>query len=163
MPKPYSSDLRQRAIALVEDGQSRSAVARLLNLSKSVVILWAKDYRETGKQAAKPMGGRRRFALLSERDWLLARIAAAPDLTGMALRAELAERGVKVSYDAVWRFLRAERLTFKKRMARPVRKRDLSWQCRSASTYPVSGTSPGQDGYPRVPGPHKNSGAVHHI
>jgi putative transposase len=64
------------------------------------------------------MGGRRRFALLAERDWLLARIASAPDLTGQALRAELAERGTKVSYDAVWRFLREERLTFKKKPAR---------------------------------------------
>lgn len=118
MPKPYSSDLRQRAIGLVEAGQSRAAVARLLGLGKATVILWVKDYRATGKQAAKPMGGRRRFALLGERDWLLARIAAAPDLTGQALRAELAARGIKVSYDAVWRFLRDERLTFKKKPAR---------------------------------------------
>ena len=118
MPKPYSADLRQRAIALVEGGQSRRAVAKLLNLDKSTVILWVKEFRATGKQAALPMGGRRRFALLSERAWLLARIAVAPDLTGRALRAELAERGTKVSYDAVWRFLREERLTFKKNSAR---------------------------------------------
>ena len=51
----------------------------------------------------------------------------------------------------------------KKRMARPVCKGDLGWLKRSASTYPVSGTSPGQDGYPRVPGPHKNFGVEHHI
>jgi transposase len=57
MPKPYSSDLRQRVIALVEAGQSRRAVARLLNIGKATVILWVKDYRATGKQAAKPMGG----------------------------------------------------------------------------------------------------------
>ena len=127
MPKPYSSDLRQRAIALVEGGQSRRGVAKLLDLDKSTVILWVKEFRATGKQAAAPMGGRRRFALLAERDWLLARIAAAPDLTGRALRAELAERGTKVSYDAVWRFLREERLTFKKKPARrragPARRR----------------------------------------
>ena len=115
MAKPYSSDLRRRAIGLVEAGQSRRAVAKLLDLDKSTVILWVKEYRATGRQAAKPMGGRRRFALLAERDWLLARIAAAPDLTVRALRAELAERGTKVSYDAVWRLLRDERLTFKKR------------------------------------------------
>lgn len=118
MPKPYSSDLRQRAIALVEAGQSCRSVARLLKLGKATVILWVKDYRETGKQAAKPMGGRRRFALLDERDWLLARIAAAPDLTGQALRVELAERGTKVSYDTVWRFLKEERLTVKKNSTR---------------------------------------------
>ena len=81
MAKPYSSDLRQRATALVEAGQSRRAVARLLNLDKSTVILWVKEFRATGKQSAMPMGGRRRFALLGQRDWLLARIAAAPDLT----------------------------------------------------------------------------------
>ena len=118
MPKPYSSDLRQRAIALVEGGQSRRGVAKLLELDKSTVILWVREFRATGKQAAAAMGGRRRFALLGERDWLLARMAAAPDLTGRALRAELAERGTKVSYDAVWRFLRDERLTFKKKPAR---------------------------------------------
>jgi transposase len=86
----------------------------LLNLDKSTMILWVKEYHATGKQAAKPMGGRRRFALLGEREWLLVRIAAAPDLTGRTPRAELAARGIKVSYDAVWRFLREERLTFKK-------------------------------------------------
>ena len=118
MPKPYSSDLRRRAIALVEAGQSRRAVARLLDLDKSTVILWVKEFRTTGKQSAMPMGGRRRHALLGQRDWLLARIAAAPDLTGRALRAELAARGTQVSYDAVWRFLREERLTFKKKPAR---------------------------------------------
>ena len=83
-------------------------------MDKSTVILWVKAFHATGKQAAAPMGGRRRFALLGERDWLLARVAAAPDLTERALRAELAARGTKVSYDAVWRFLRQERLTFKK-------------------------------------------------
>ena len=118
MPKAYSPDLRQRVIALVEGGQSRRAVARLLGLDKSTVIRWVDQFRTSGKQAPTPRGGRRRFALVGERDWLLARIAAAPDLTGRALRAELAARGTVVSYDAVWRFLRDERLTFKKKPAR---------------------------------------------
>ncbi len=52
MPKPYSSDLRQRAIALVEAGRSRAAVARLLSIGKSTVILWIKDHRATGTRAA---------------------------------------------------------------------------------------------------------------
>ena len=57
MPKPYSSDLRRRAIALVESGQSRRAVARLLDLDKSTVIWWVKEFRATGKQAAREPGG----------------------------------------------------------------------------------------------------------
>ena len=34
---------------------------------------------------------------------------------------------------------------------------------RSASAYPVSGPSPGQDGYPRVSDPHKSLGVEHRI
>jgi transposase len=85
----------------------------------SSVIRWCQRQRALGTCAAKPMGGRRRFILLSERDWLLlARLAAAPDLTVRGLRSELVGRGVKVSYGAVWAFLAAEGLTFKKNPAR---------------------------------------------
>jgi putative transposase len=46
------------------------------------------------------------MVLAGERAWLLARIAEVPDLTLRAIRRELADRGVVVSYDAVWRFYR---------------------------------------------------------
>lgn len=118
MSRPYSIDLRERAVALVLSGQSRRSVARLLDLGEATVIRWLQRHRLTGACTAHPMGGRRPVVLLSERDWLLARIAAAPDLTIRALRAELAARGVRVSKDAIWRFLRSERLTFKKKPAR---------------------------------------------
>jgi transposase len=64
------------------------------------------------------MGGRRPLVLAGDRDWLLARIAEQPDLTLRAIRAELAERGVVVSYDAVWRFYLRQGVTFKKKPAR---------------------------------------------
>jgi transposase len=64
------------------------------------------------------MGGHRPFALAGEREWLLARIAAAPDLTLRALLAELADRGVTVSYFAVWHFFAHEGISFKKKPAR---------------------------------------------
>ena len=64
------------------------------------------------------MGGRRPVALVGERDWLLARIVEQPDLTLRAIRAELADRGVVVSYDAVWKFYLREGVTFKKKPAR---------------------------------------------
>jgi transposase len=64
------------------------------------------------------MGGRRPYALAAEREWLLARIAEKPDLTLRALAAELAERGVRVSYFAVWHFFDHEGMTFKKKPAR---------------------------------------------
>ena len=54
------------------------------------------------------------FVLLPERDWLLARIVAVLDATLRGLRAELVGRGTRVSNDAVCRFLRKARLSFKK-------------------------------------------------
>jgi hypothetical protein len=61
------------------------------------------------------MGGHRRRVLAGERDWLLARLAEKPDLTLRALVAELVERGVPASYGAVWRLLKAEGITVKKK------------------------------------------------
>ena len=66
------------------------------------------------------MGGHRQRILRSERDWLLARIAEKPDLTLRAVLAELATRGMVVSYGAVWAFFASEGITFKKK---PLRQR----------------------------------------
>ena len=63
----------------------------------------------------------------------MVRMAAGPDFTLRGLRAELAERGTEVSYDAVWRFVRQARLTFKKSLR----------ASRIALTLPVSGCSGG--------------------
>jgi transposase len=114
MTRPYSMDLRERVVAAVEAGQSRRAVAKLFGLGPATVVRWVGRHRTDGHCAARSMGGVRHDVLVSERDWLLARIAAVPDATVRGLRAELIERGTKVSKDAVWRFLRNARLTFKK-------------------------------------------------
>ncbi|MDP3747519.1 MAG: IS630 family transposase, partial [Phenylobacterium sp.] len=80
----------------------------------ATAVRWSHRLRTTGSAAARPMGGPRRAVLAGERDWLLARIRETPDLTLRAIQAELAGRGVKVSYDAVWRFYLREGVTFKK-------------------------------------------------
>ncbi len=120
MTRPYSIDLRERAVALVKGGQSRHQVAKLFKVGVSSVIRWCARQRDSGTCAAKPMGGHRRPILLSEREWLLARLSVAPDLTVRGLLGELGDRGIKVSYGALWAFLAAEGLTFKKN---PVRRR----------------------------------------
>jgi transposase len=119
MSRPYSLDFRERAVALVKGGRSRREVARLFGVGEASVIRWCERAEATGSPAAKPMGQRAgQFILLPERDWLLARIAAAPDLTLRAMQAELARRGISVSLKAIWNFFRAEKLTFKKKSAR---------------------------------------------
>lgn len=81
MTRPYSDDLRERVVASVNAGRSCRATAALFGVSVATVVRWSQRHRATGNSAALPMGGRRRLLLLPQRDWLLARIAAAPDLT----------------------------------------------------------------------------------
>jgi transposase len=118
MTRPYSLDLRDRVVSGVLAGESCRAVARRFGVSVASVVKWSQRFRATGSAAPKRMGGYRPLALAGERDWLLARIAARPDLTLRALVAELAERGIVVSYFAVWHFFEREDISFKKKPAR---------------------------------------------
>ena len=119
MSRPYYSlDLRERVVASVAEGQSRRATAGVFKLGAATVVRWCQRARETGSAAAKPMGGKRPYLLAGERAWLLERLAEKPDLTLHALLAELGERGIVVSCDTLWRFLRRQGISFKKNRAR---------------------------------------------
>src|SRR5690349_2350957 len=104
MAKAYSLDLRERVVAAAGWGLSCRKVAAMFGVSVSSVVKWCQRARAEGSPAARPMGGRRPYALAGERDWLMARLAKQPDVTLRALVGELADRGIKVSYYAVWHF-----------------------------------------------------------
>jgi transposase len=114
MTRPYSEDLRSSLVRFVEAGHSRHAAAAVFGVSVASAVRWVQRQRATGSVAAKPMGGKRPYALAGERDWLLSRIAETPDVTLRGLLAELSERGVVVSYFAVWHFFEHEGISFKK-------------------------------------------------
>ena len=118
MARAYSLDLRERVVAAVEAGQSCRAVAKTFVVSIASVVKWSQRYRASGSAAARRVGGRRGYAVAQEREWLLARIAEKPDLTLRALLLELKDRGMVVSYYALWHFLQHEGITFKKKPAR---------------------------------------------
>jgi transposase len=48
MPAPYSYDLRTKAIEAVQRGERKSAVCRMLKLSRNTLDLWLKRQEETG-------------------------------------------------------------------------------------------------------------------
>jgi transposase len=119
MARAYSLDLRERVVAAVAAGESCCRkVATVFQVSVASVVKWSQRSRATGSAAAHPMGGNRPYALAGQRDWLLSRLADQPDLTLRALVAELATRGIKVSYYAVWHFFEHEGISFKKKPAR---------------------------------------------
>ena len=118
MGRPYSLDLRERVVGAMGAGMSSYVAAKHYAVSESSAARWARRDRETGSPAPLPMGGKRPFALAGERDWVLGRIAEQPDLPLRALLAELRDRGIAVSYYAVWNIIDRSGLSFKKKSAR---------------------------------------------
>jgi putative transposase len=77
------------------------------------------------------------------RAFIKERISQTPHLTLHGLKDELAARGIAVSHNAVWLFLRREGLRFKKTYGPPRCKWFLRVRHdRSASTYPASDQAP---------------------
>ena len=119
MTRPYSNDLRERVVAAVEAGESARAVALRFEIAVSSVVKWHQRYRRTGSVAPGKMGGHRKRVLEPHRAFIMERIDQTSHLTLHGLKAELAARGVKVSHDTVWQFLKREGLSFKKNIVRP--------------------------------------------
>lgn len=119
MPKLYSRDLRERVILAVEqDGLSRREAARRYRVSASTAVKWLQRYRRTGRCELQAVGGDRRSKLPAHRDWLLALVAAEPDLTLRALGERLqAAHGVRADEGMLSRFLRRHGISFKKKRA----------------------------------------------
>ena len=113
--KPYSTDLRERAVARVLSGETVRSVADTYSVGVSTVVRWSQRHRSRGNSAPDKMGRGHSYMLDSERLWLLDRIAQEPDVTLRQLMAELLERGVQVCYGTVWNFVHREDLSFKKK------------------------------------------------
>ena len=119
MAKAYSLDLRERVAARVVAGEPVRAAGAAFSVSASSAVRWSGRLRATGSAARAKAGGPRPRALDGQRDWLLQRLEADPSVALRALQAELAGRGVAVSYGTVWNFVHREKLSFKKKLSRP--------------------------------------------
>jgi transposase len=119
MTRPLSNDLRERVVAAVQGGEScRSAAARF-GVAVSSVVKWCQRYRATGSVRPGKMGGHRKPVLEPHRAFIKERLDQTTHLTLHKLKDELAARGVIVSHNAIWLFLRREGLRFKKNTIRP--------------------------------------------
>src|ERR1700745_2298065 len=119
MVRPLSNDLRKRVVSAVAKGESCRSVASRFGVAVSSVVKWTQRHRATGSVAPGKMGGHRKRMLEPHRDFIIERIAQTSHLTLHGLKDDLAARGVKVSHNAVWLFMRREGLTFKKNAVRP--------------------------------------------
>ena len=148
MGRALSRDLRDRVVAAVESGMSCRRAAERFGVSAASAIRWRQLVLAHGTPAAKLQGGDRRTPKIEDHAaFILTAIEQQPDPTLAELRGMLAARGVSTSVATLWRFFARHGITRKKRMARPVCKGDFLTACWSASTYPVSRSSLGQDGF----------------
>ena len=119
MAKPYSMDLRERAMARVAAGESAGMVAEALAISVSSVIKWARRQRQTGSVAPGKMGGHRPHRIAGEHEtWLLQRVENDADVTLRGLEGELGGRGLAADHATVGRFLHRKGQSFKKNCVR---------------------------------------------
>lgn len=114
MTRALSNDLRERVVGAVLSGESSRRVAARFGVAVSSVVKWSQRYRATGSVSPGKMGGHRRRVLEPHRAFIVDWINPTSDLTLHRLKDELAARGVMVSHNAVWQFLRREGLSFKK-------------------------------------------------
>jgi transposase len=143
MGAPYTPDLHERVVTTFRSGMSRAGTAALFRISESAVQRRSRLERTRGGVAAQPMGGQRPFALAGERTRILEWITQQPDLLLRALLAELHNRGIKVSYFAVWNIVDRAGLSDKKKSLRAseqdrakVARRRLQWQQRQHKVDP---------------------------
>ena len=119
MARGYSNDLRARAVAIVEEGESAREAARLLKVGASTAIRWVERWTKTGSVEAKPGTGHPRSPLKQHERWLLDLVAKQPDLTLAEIRQLLRrERKVKIGVTSIWRFYERHEITFKKNSPR---------------------------------------------
>lgn len=81
MGKSLSLDIRERVVALVNDGLSCHEAARRLRISAASAVRIMQRKRLTGGVTLAPQGRPRRSKLDAVSDWLKTRVEAEPDIT----------------------------------------------------------------------------------
>ena len=142
MTAPYSGlDLRERALARKEAGETNREI--VVRPADQPVVRFQVDEAQArdGSLTLAQIGGYKPRTLSGESaDWLRARIAAGP-FTLRGLSAELAERGIKTHPRAVWVFVHAEGLSFKKALlaeeqTRPDVRKRARWKAHQGRIAP---------------------------
>ena len=114
--RAYSTDLKERLVRAVADGQPMREAARRFGVAVTTVKRAVVQQRETGSLERKPIPGRPR-ALRGEQEAVLREgLAAAPDATVREHCAWWAEQsGQALSEATLWRAIRRLGWTHKKR------------------------------------------------
>jgi transposase len=120
MGKPYSLDLRERVVAALESGLSTAQAGARFSIGKSTAGTWGRLKRSQGDVRPAKQGKPRGSVLDPHEAFILGALREKPDTTLEEIVERLAaERGVRVVWTAVWKFLDRRGQTHKKRPRTP--------------------------------------------
>jgi len=105
MARPYSMDLRKRAVERALAGESIRNMGARFGVSPSVVSKWSGRLRATGSVAPGPDGRAQAGDLGGASRVCSRRFAEKPELTLRGLQKELSAQGIELSYGAIWAFV----------------------------------------------------------
>src|SRR5678815_5297593 len=119
--RAYSTDLKERLVRAVAEGQPMREAARRYNVAVNTVKRAVVQQRETGSLERKPIPGYPRRIGLDLEAVLRARLEAASDATVLEHCAWWAEhQGQQLSEATLWRAIRRLGWTHQKRHWQPV-------------------------------------------
>jgi transposase len=137
----HSDDLRKRLVeAVVVDGLSRNAAAKLFKVSIASAVRWVKQFETTGDVSPRPCGGDRRSGRIEvHHDYLMGLIRRTPDITLLEIQERLIKNcGEHFSSSVLWRFFDRHGVTFKNVWPTPSASGLIEGgDNQSASTYPA--------------------------
>ena len=119
MTRPYSEDLRERVVRVVESGTSRNAAAKRFDVSVSFVVKLMQRWKQRGTIKADQYGGWRKPKLAPHADRIWALVKENCDITLDELCALLATEGIETKRSTLGDFLLAQGLSRKKRQPTP--------------------------------------------
>ena len=117
MGKPHSLDLRERVVVAVDGGLSRRQAAERFEVSAASAVRWCQRREALGSLAPARQGGDRKSQRIeAHADFILAEVAAAPDVTLEELQTKLVDAfGARFGITTIWRFFDRREITYKKR------------------------------------------------
>ena len=119
MTRPYSEDLRERVVRVVESGTSRNAAAKQFDVSISFVVKLMQRWKQRGTIKADKYGGWKKSKLAPHGDRIRALVTENCDITIDELCVLLAAEGIEAKRSTLGDFLLAQGLSRKKRQPTP--------------------------------------------
>ena len=95
MTRPYSEDLRERVVRVVESGTPRNAAAKQFDVSISFVVKPMQRWKQRGTIKADKYGGWKKSKLAPHADRIRALVTETCDITIDELCALLAAEGIE--------------------------------------------------------------------